>query len=826
MVGGEEPLEVRSASEPLLLPLRRARRWALPAQPSLLVGREDDCFHAVDLVVNEGARLLTLIGPAGVGKTRLALAIAERVEAQFAHGAAFIDFAPLRDAGAVLDTIAQALGLRPQGVLTPAEQLDAYLEDMSLLLVLDNFEHLLNASAQVARLLERARHVTIITTSRAALRVRWERVYEVAPLPPDASLAMFVDCARGVRSDFVCRESDLPILTEICARLDGLPLAIELAAARTTILSPAEILERLSHRLVLLTDAPRDASARHRTLREAIAWSYELLSSDQRALLRRVSAFVGGFTLDAASGVAGTAEAASLDVLTGLLRMSLVRVEAVSADQPESRFRLLETVREFAREQAVSADELDAADLAHAEYWCSYVERHYPLNFGPEVVGYHLRLSREHPNLRQALSWSIENGHVDLALRTGAGLHWFWYGRGDLAEGIGYLTAAWQRASAAGEPSRCVAARALGALVLNQGHLNEALEWLDVAVRLGRSRPPEPNSQAELAMALGIRGVTQIAAGRYSDAESSIRASLGIFQSIRDQWGIATAREVLGAIAALQGNADLGESLASEALEVHRQLGGRENIARSLDVLGYAFTLRGELSRAEACFEESLSLRRSIPNRPASAAVLARLGLVAYLAKQWVRASVYYRESLALAQEVGDAAGVVRCLGQIAALALACNLDRATVARLGVAVRQHQSALALPSPPVEQIAARRLEAALRASLSSVRLAAAWVSGRVMNLDDAVRLGFGLLDQVGAPSPGAEGAESDPLTRREQQVAALVAQGLTNRQIAEELVIAQRTVDTHVERILSKLGFSSRAQIAVWVATQGSPSLKG
>jgi predicted ATPase/DNA-binding CsgD family transcriptional regulator len=810
---------IHMGAQPVRWPLRPARRYGLPPLASTLVGRDSDRLAATQILVDQGARLVTLAGPPGVGKTSLALAVAESIQDQYEHGAAFVDLSLVRDPRLVLDTIAQTFGLRQQGNLTPADQLDGYLQDMSLLLVLDNLEHVIEASPHIAELLAHARGLSVLATSRAVLRLRSERVYHVAPLTAGSSFDMFVERSRAVRADFVCAPSEVPIVRAICARLDHLPLAIELAAARSLLLSPAELLDRISRRLVLLTDPPRDAAARHRTMRDAIEWSYELLSADERALLRRLSVFAGGFTLETAEAMFTPANGTTLECLSNLVRVSLLRRETASGNVPETRFRLLETVREYAWERLLASGEAEGSQQAHADFWCQYVEEHYPLNFGPEQSAYGARLEREHANLRQALSWSIDTYRFDVALRLAGGLHWFWYSRGYLAEGLRWVTLALEPGSAESPAARAVAARAAGALALNLGKFTEAIAWLDLAVSLGRKRPANRLAQAELAMALGIRAVTRIATGQYADAEASVRESLAVFESLEDHWGIATAREVLGAIAALRGEAELAERLASEALAFHRSLGSRENIARALDVLGYASALRGQLARAESCFEESLSLRRAAPNRPATAAVLARLGLVAYLGQHWQRAATYYRESLALAQEVGDAAGVVRCLGQIAALGLACGLDRREVARLGSAVQHHQRALRLPSPPVEQVAARRLAQAVRAEMSGVGLAAAWLGGRALNMADAARLGAALLERIAANGSDSSG-QGVRLAPREKQVAVLIAQGLTNRQIAEELVVAQRTVDTYVERLLAKLSFTTRAQIAAWIASQG------
>lgn len=805
----------RLGSDPVRWPLRPARRHQPPSPPSVLIGRERDEQAAAEIVLGRRARLLTLVGPPGVGKTRLALAVAAECHEEFDLGGVFVELSAIRSADLVLETIAKAFGLRQQGRLRPADQLQAYLGDASVLLIVDNFEHVLEAGLDLAHLLTTSPNLVILATSRTALQLRWEQVYALAPLDPAAAFELFVDRAQAARADFVCSEADTAAVSQICARLDCLPLAIELAAARCVAMSPRELLNRLEPRLELLGGALRDGSPRHQTFRDAVDWSYKLLSAPERSLLRRLAVFVGTFTAEAVDAVvAGPA----IDVLSSLVRKSLVRFEPAS-DAVESRFRLLEIVREYACERLVQEDEAPVARLRHAEYYCAFVEDHYSLNFGPEQPEYGARLERDYPNFRQSLDWALDAGKFELAQRLGAALHWFWYSRGYLVEGTSYL----QRALAAVSTppaARAAALRALGAMLLNQGSYAAAIDHLQDAVQLGRQCLPEASSPAELAMAHGVLGVTQLAAGMYAAAEVSIRESLSLFETSADEWGIATANEVLGAIAALRGDAEVAERLARQSLEVHRRLGSRENIARVLDVLGYAAALRSELKTARECFEESLALRRAATNRPATAAVLARLALVAYLGQDWVRAAQLCKESLALAQEVGDAAGMVRCLGQVAALALACGADRGAVARLGIAVRNHQTALGLASPPVEQIAARRLAAAVRAEVSPIGLAAAWLGGRALDLNGALQLGLRLLEDITArTAPSVRSAEGERLTRRETQVAALIAQGLTNRQIAEELVIAQRTVDTHVERILAKLSFSTRSQVAAWAVGQ-------
>ena len=316
------------------------------------------------------------------------------------------------------------------------------------------------------------------------LRVRWERVQEVHPLDVAASLAMFVDRARACRSDFVCGEADVPVIEEICARVDGLPLAVELAAARCELLSPPEILNRLSRRLVLLTDAPRDASSRHRTLRNAIDWSYELLSDEERALLRRLSVFVGDFNVASAEALLAAPHGTTFDCLTALVRMSLVRLETRSG--AESRFRLLETVREYAWERLVAEAEADDIQFLHADYLRDYVEAHYSENFGPNQPALADRLEADYADLRQALTWTLQSGHAEVALRIGGGLHWFWYGRGYLGEGRRWLEQALAQSAERSAFARAVAYRAAGAIALNQGDFKPAVGFLNTAVALGR----------------------------------------------------------------------------------------------------------------------------------------------------------------------------------------------------------------------------------------------------------------------------------------------------------------------------------------------------
>ncbi|CAA9576383.1 MAG: Transcriptional regulator, AfsR family, partial [uncultured Thermomicrobiales bacterium] len=457
-------------------PLRSlaGRPHNLPMQPTPFLGREREVAEVTGLLRRGEARLLTLAGPGGVGKTHLALAAAAELLDAFPDGAWFVDLAPLADPALVPTAVATALGLREAGGRPPADAAANHLRDKAALLVLDNWEHLLGAAPFVADLLAACPRLAVLATSRAPLRLRGEREHPVGPLAladpaADAAalagseaVALFVERARAVKPGFALDETNAVAVAGIVRRLDGLPLAIELAAARVRVLAPPALLARLDRALPLLTSGPRDAPARQRTLRDAIAWSHGLLSPDERDLFRRLAVFVGGFTLEATEAVADLGgELDALGGLEGLAEDSLLRPAEGPGGEP--RFTMLATVREFAREQLEASGEAAVAHGRHAAFFTVLAESAAPELTGPDQGAWLARLEAEHDNLRAALVWA-EGHEPESCLRLAGALWRFWYARGHLAEGLRRLEAAVARAD--GRPADACARALLGAGVL------------------------------------------------------------------------------------------------------------------------------------------------------------------------------------------------------------------------------------------------------------------------------------------------------------------------------------------------------------------------
>jgi predicted ATPase/DNA-binding XRE family transcriptional regulator len=696
----------------------------LPTPLTSLLGRDDDVAR-VSALLREGVRLLTLTGPGGVGKTRLSLHVAAETRAFFANGAAFVPLAPLADAGLVLPTVAQTLGLRETSGRSLDEALRRALRTRRLLLVLDNCEHVLEGASRVAALLETCPQLAVLATSRAPLRVRGEHEYPVAPLalPPvermvaldeaarSPAVRLFVERARAASPAFALAAENAPAVAAICGRLDGLPLALELAAPRIKLLPPAALLARLHRALPLLTGGGRDLPTRQQTLRAALDWSHGLLDAEERTLFCRLAVFAGGCTLAAAAavcavrGTIGGGDEDLLEELGSLVEQSLLRPEAGPEDEP--RFGMLETIREYAGAQLEAGGEAEEIRHRHATYYLSWAEAAAPELTGPEQVVWLERLERDRDNLRAALAWARERGEAETGLRLAAALWRYWAARGYLREGRAWLEGllALARGSedaggGAGGTVRAAAAGALraralfaaGWLARLQGDGAAAQTWLEQAAALGRAAG-EPRTAAGALNALGLTAQHE---GDLERAAARLEESLALMQEVGDRRGIAVALGNLGAVALYQGDLERAAASTEEALAFFRQAGDRDSSAVCLRNMGKVARRQGEAARAEALQREALALFRELGDPLRSAEGLELLAGTAGATGQWERAA--------------------RLLG--AAAALRAPLD---------------------APPLAQDRAdvEQAVAPARAALGEDAWAAAFAFGQALSLEEAI-----------------------------------------------------------------------------------------
>lgn len=836
----------RPASSPASRTPPRRVRHNLPAQPSPLIGRERETGALRSLLLNEGVRLVTLTGPGGCGKTRLALAAAESVLDAFPHGVWFVDLAPVVHAELVLGAIAEALGLREVPDQPFAERVRDHVRDRRHLLVLDNFEHLLAAATEVSELLEGSWHLKILVTSRESLRLRWEHVFPVSPLEVPkamdlralerleraAAVRLYVERARARQPAFTLTADNARAVAELCIRLDGLPLAIELAASYSEIYRPSEILAGVREGgLSALKGGPVDLPRRQRGLRAAIGWSYALLAKQEQRFFARLGVFSGGWTVDAAVAVAErppatgnappvgqTAFSATFQALDSLVRKSLVQRQEVCSDEP--RFQMLETVREYALERLAATRELHQARQRHAQYFLNLAELARSEMFSPGQAAALNRIDCDLDNFRAALSWAVseEAGDPTLGLRLVWALGPFWYTRGSLTEGRRWVDLALARGRWAAPSLRGRGLQARSALALRQGHAALALAAATESARLLASS----EDQRELGIVLGVASMAAQALGDLSGADAYAAKALALHRTLDDRWGIGNSLIVQARTALLRRKVARAQTLAEEGLAALRAAGERHGIVAALDVLAEVAREQGRAAEATALCEEGLRLRGEIDDHQGCAALLRTLAETAYLDGQLARAQRRYVESLRLSREADDLAGLMDCLMGLATVLVACGEMNSAAHLFGAweALRNEEVEVHASLPPRRQRDFERSVARARAALGRARLTRARAEGRAMMLDEAVA--YALLTEQGRASARSLSEQGSRmlLTRREQEVAALVARGLTNRQIAQRLVIAEGTAERHLANIARKLGFSSRTQVAVWAVESG------
>jgi predicted ATPase/DNA-binding CsgD family transcriptional regulator len=777
------------------MPLPNREMSNLPASLTSIIGRDHELASVVAAFDQHARRLVTLTGPGGVGKTMLALAAGQMLEADFTDGVRFVSLAPIRDPDLVLPAIGRVVGVRDAGTTPLTDRLAGYLRDKRLLLIIDNFEHVAAAAPGISDLLSSCPALAVLITSRMRLRLSGEREFPVPPLPlpkSDAShgydrlagyaaVRLFVERAQALQPDFTLSEDNVAAVVEICRRLDGLPLAIELAAGWTKLLPPSALVDRLERRLPLLTGGDRDLPDRQRTIRDSIAWSFDLLSPDEQQLFRSLAVFVGSFTLEAAEAVA---LGAAPDVLGGLAKLVesnlLRRADGLTG---ETRLSMLDTVREFGLEQLHAHAEAETIQERHAAYYLALAERATPELFGANQVVWLDRLTADHDNLRAAFTWLCTPASADACVRLAAACGHFWYVRGYVHEG--------------------------------RKRLRQALDL------------PGPNVSAAKAHAL--TGAAQLAytARDVPDATALAHQALEMWRTIGDLDGEARALFIL---AMTEETPHLrwasAKTLYEEALEIWRNLGDSYRIGNVISLLGGVAYGQGDLARARALEYEAAATFREIGDRRCEALCSWYLGLFAAGHGRWTDAAHLYRESLHGLAEVRDASWLTKPIIGLAAVAGTCRRPESAARLLGAAESMLER-IGATMTPFDVVGHDLATTSAREALGESGVAFEASSGRKLNLDELLVEADAVVAAAeehaqNIPRRGASG--SGELTTREREVLRLLTLGHTDREIGEAFFISHRTVNAHVASILAKLGVSSRREAAALSRELGMPPI--
>jgi predicted ATPase/transcriptional regulator with XRE-family HTH domain len=775
-LGGEE------ADYSLCAPGAAARLHGFPAPTTSFIGRAATLQTTRAMLGWPGVRLLTLTGPPGIGKTRLALEAASGLEGGFRDGLYFVPLALATSLAMVLPLLGAALGIREQGDQPLRESIRLHLIDKELLLVLDNMEHVLPASVVISQLLATAPRLKVLATSRMLLNLYGEHALGVPPLSlPDSAqretvaeltraeaMTLFQERAIAANPGFTITADNAPLIAELCTRLDGLPLAIELVAAQVRIVPLPALLSRMDHRLELLVDGPQDLPDRHQSLRSAIAWSYDLLSEQARRLFRRMAVFLGGCTVEAALVVASTdgrdpsvlqATGQSeqptllpemLRQLVALVRTSLLQQQEGPAGEP--CFGMLETIHEYAWERLRKSDEEDLLRLRHARYFLALVERAEAAGTGPEQVPWLERLTQEHDNIRAALSWSVETGQAELAARLAGAVSFFWLEHCHFAEGRHWLTtilsAGWNMPPA----RRAKAFNEAGRLARAQGDYAEAVRLHHESLALYRTL----GDQRGVASALTTIQSALLFLGDYVRAAALMTESLALYRQHGDSAGVAEAQRHLGWISYLQGMYDQAAPLFEESLALHRALENMSGMGIAALGLGEVERARGNDERAAVCYLESLALYRELGNRRGEAASLHNLGQIARRRGDVAPAIALFVESMALSQSLRHQELIGLCIAGLGGVALDRGQHHHAVVLLS-AVDALFRARGTPLEPSDRLELERNLAVAATSLDDPAWARAWAEGRALSLEQAQQ--YALTICAGPREPGGDAEPS-------------------------------------------------------------------